>query len=418
MKPVTIAVIGGGSRGFGYAGIIAGMPERAQVVGVAEPRASYRELFAEKFAPAHVFADWREAAAAPRFADAVIIATQDAMHTEPAVTFAEKGYHVMLEKPMAPTEAECRRIVAAVKGKVIFAVGHVMRYTRYSQAMKRLLASGAIGEIVAIQHLEPLGFWHQAHSYVRGNWRNERESSPMLLAKSCHDVDWLRYMMGKRCLQVSSFGSLQHFKAENAPAGAADRCLDCQVDTCPYNAAKFYLGMVQKGELHWPVDVLTADPSEETVTQALREGPYGRCVYRCDNDVVDHQVVNMLFEGGSTASFTMTCFNKGSDRVTRVFGTHGEVYGDGTKIEHYDFLTDTTKEVDLDTGDHTAAGGHGGGDGGLLGAFIDAVATGDPNKILSGPDETLETHLMVFAAERARHEGTVVDVVVGETSVK
>ena len=415
MKQVSILIVGAGSRGNCYADIAAGMPERAKVVGVAEPRESYRTSFLAKHPvePQNVFTDWRQAAELPRFADAVVIATQDAMHVEPAVAFAEKGYHIMLEKPMAPNEADCRRIVAAVKDRVIFTVGHVMRYTLYSRAMKRLLQSGAIGDIVNIQHLEPVGFWHQAHSFVRGNWGNEAKSSPMLLAKSCHDLDWIRYMMGKPCVQVSSFGNLMHFRRENQPAGAADRCLDCAVEKgCPYSAARFYLGKVERGELGWPVDVLSINPTVETITEALRTGPYGRCAYACDNDVVDHQVVNMSFADGSTASFTMTAFNKGGDRVTRIFGTHGEVYGTGDKIEHHDFLTGETKGVDINAGGHTLAGGHGGGDGGLMESFIDAVAENDQGKILTGPDESLETHLMVFAAERARKEGRVADVVV------
>jgi len=416
MKQISVVIIGAGSRGGGYGDLIAGMPERAKVVGVAEPREAFRNLFLSKHQvePRHVFTDWRQAAELPRFADAVVIATQDAMHVEPAVAFAEKGYHVLLEKPMAPNEADCRRIVAAVNGKVIFAVGHVMRYTLYSRAMKRLLDSGAIGDIVSMQHLEPVGFWHQAHSFVRGNWGNEAKSSPMLLAKSCHDLDWIRYMMGKRCVQVSSFGSLKHFRKENQPAGAADRCLDCRVEAaCPYSAARFYLDKVEKGELGWPVDVLCANPTKETIIEALRTEPYGRCVYACDNDVVDHQVVNMSFDDGSTAAFTMTAFNRGYDRVTRIFGTHGEVYGAGDKIEHYDFLTGATKLVDINAGEHTLAGGHGGGDGGLMDSFITAIAENDQSKILSGPEESLETHLMVFAAERARREGIVVNVEVG-----
>jgi predicted dehydrogenase len=420
MKQVSVLIIGAGSRGGGYADLIAGMPERARVAGVAEPREEFRSKFLAEHAvePQQVFTDWRQAAERPRFADAVVIATQDAMHVEPAVAFAEKGYHVLLEKPMAPNEADCRRIVAAVNGKVIFAVGHVMRYTLYSRAMKRLLDSGALGDIVSMQHLEPVGFWHQAHSFVRGSWGNEAESSPMLLAKSCHDLDWIRYMMGKRCMQVSSFGNLKHFRKENQPAGAADRCLDCGMEaTCPYSAARFYLGRVEQGKLGWPVDVLAANPTKESVTEALRTGQYGRCVYACDNDVVDHQVVNMSFEDGSSAAFTMTAFNRGYGRITRIFGTHGEVYGDGEKIEHYDFLTGATKLVDINAGDHTLAGGHGGGDGGLMDSFIAAIAENDQGKVLSGPEESLETHLMVFAAERARKEGRVVEVEISAVAI-
>ena len=233
MQPVTLLVVGAGGRGSGYSTFATMWPDRAKVVGVAEPREFYRQRLVKnhQIAPEHTFTDWRQAAAKPRFADAVLICTQDAMHADPAVAFAALGYHIMLEKPMAPNAADCRRIVAAVKqsGKM-FAVGHVMRYTHYTRTMKRLLTEGRIGQVVSIQHLEPVGFWHQAHSFVRGNWRNEAESSCMLLAKSCHDLDWLHYLMARPCTHVASFGSLFHFHQGAKPAGAADRCLDCRVE--------------------------------------------------------------------------------------------------------------------------------------------------------------------------------------------
>ena len=203
--------LGAGHRGRGYSSYALEHPDRAQVVGVAEPQAGRRRRLAEdhRIADRNVLTDWRQAAARERFADAVLICTQDAMHAEPAVAFAAKGYAILLEKPMAPNEADCRRIVAAVEQhQVLFAVAHVMRYTRYTRQLKELLDAGRIGEIISIQHLEPVGYWHQAHSFVRGNWRNEAESSFMLLAKSCHDLDWMRHVMGCKLLRVSSFGSL------------------------------------------------------------------------------------------------------------------------------------------------------------------------------------------------------------------
>ena len=414
MKQVSLLIVGAGGRGTGYAGYASSFPEQAKVVGVAEPRDFYRQrLVDEHGIPSeNVFTDWRPAAERERFADAVVVATQDAMHTAPAVAFASKGYHLLLEKPMAPTAEECRHIVAAVKeAGIIFAVGHVMRYTRYTQKLKELVDSGLIGDIVSVQHLEPVGYWHQAHSFVRGNWRNEAESSPMLLAKSCHDLDWIRHIVGRPCVRVSSFGNLTHFRRERMPEGAADRCLDCGVEAnCPYSAKKIYLGRVAEGHTEWPVSVLAPVVTTESVTEALRSGPYGRCVYASDNDVVDHQVVNMLFEGGATASFTMTAFNPGGHRRTRLFGTHGELDGDGSTITHYDFLTDGIEVIDTEAADGSILGGHGGGDLHLMSGFVQAVGTGDPATVLSGPDETLETHLAVFAAETARRENRVVDV--------
>jgi predicted dehydrogenase len=258
-----------------------------------------------------------------------------------------------------------------------------------------------------VQHVEAVGDWHQAHSYVRGNWRREDESSPMLLSKSCHDLDWLRYVMGEPIHRVSSFGRLSCFNAEHAPEGAAERCLDCPVEPeCPYSAVKIYLTRARAGDFGWPVCVLAAESSAEAIRQALREGPYGRCVYRCDNDVVDHQVVDLEFGGGKTGTFMMTAFAAGGRR-TRLFGSHGEIHGDWRYIRLTRFLDDSTETIDTQAASETIRGGHGGGDGGLMDSFLAACYENDPSRILSGPAETLETHLAVFAAERARRRGTV-----------
>jgi predicted dehydrogenase len=412
MKPVELLIIGAGSRGKTYAKYAIEHPDLARVVGVAEPREFFRTSMAEKHqVPAeNVVEDWTELAARPKFADAVVIATSDALHLEPAIAFAEKGYAMLLEKPLAPDAESCKRIVeTAIEQNIIFAVGHVMRYTQYTQQLKALVASGLIGDVVSIQHLEPVGYWHYAHSFVRGNWHNEAASSFMLLAKSCHDLDWLRYIIGQRCVQVSSFGSLKHFRKEDKPveAGVATRCMDCAFETqCPYSAKRFYLNRLERNELGWPLDVITTEFTHEGVEAALNDGPYGKCVYENDNDVVDHQVVNLLYENGATASFTMIGTSRIRDRETILFGTRGELRGDGTKITHYDFLTEKTKEIDIEH----AAGGHGGGDFGLMSRFVEAVAKHDPSYILSGPAESLETHLTVFAAEQARRENRVLPV--------
>ncbi len=414
MAPVTLAVVGAGSRGTGYAGFAEQHPDQASVVAVAEPRDAYRDPLVARHSvsPDHAFTDWRDLAAAPKLADAVLICTQDAMHVEPAVAFADAGYHILLEKPMATDEDGCRQIVTAVRqAGVLFAVAHVTRYTPFTRRLKAIVDSGAIGDLVCLQRLEPVGYWHQAHSFVRGNWRNETESSLMLLAKSCHDLDWIRHIMGVPCRAVSSFGSLRHFRREAAPEGAADNCLDCSVESdCPYSAPRYYLEQLADGHMGWPLDVLTPEPTTATVTTALREGPYGRCVYGCDNDVVDNQVVNMEFEGSRSASFTMTAFTEAAGRRTELFGSRGHIRGDGRHLQVFDFLTDQTERIDTAAVDSSILGGHGGGDFGLMDGFVQAVRHDDSSHILSGPEETLETHLMVFAAERARHERRVVDV--------
>jgi predicted dehydrogenase len=231
----------------------------------------------------------------------------------------------------------------------------------------------------------------------------------MLLAKSCHDLDWIRHIMGVPCEEVSSFGSLYHFKASQKPAGAAARCLDCPVEPdCPYSAKRIYLSRLAKGNVNWPVNVLDPQPTEAGVLKALRTGPYGRCVYACDNDVVDHQVVNFRFQGGRSGSFTMTAFTESGHRQVRLFGTRGEITGDGEKIRIYDFLTEKSSVIDTNAGDASILGGH--GDFGLMSSFVSAVQNNDPALILSGPEESLESHLMVFAAEKARHENRIVPV--------
>ncbi|MBN2047125.1 MAG: Gfo/Idh/MocA family oxidoreductase [Anaerolineaceae bacterium] len=421
MEAVKVVIIGAGSRGQTYASYALDHPEKMRVVGVAEPRDYYREKMAvEHHIPAeNVYADWKELAARDRFADAVIIATQDAMHVEPAVAFAAKKYDMLLEKPMAPTREGCEQIIEAVKSNdILFGVCHVLRYTAYTRKLKELIDSGAIGEVISIDRVEPVGYWHMAHSFVRGNWRNEAESSFMLLAKSCHDLDWIHYIMGGKATAVSSFGSLKHFRVEEAPEGAAERCLDCPEaveSNCPYSAKKIYLKTcAANGFSGWPIDVLTADLSKEGVMKALEEGPYGRCVYHCDNDVVDHQVVNLEFEGGKTATFSMMAFTRMAQRTTRVFGTRGEIVGDGANLEVYDFLTDETTMYDTTTNLNDGQSGHGGGDFGLISTFIGAVAAQDRSLVLTGADETLASHLMVFSAEQARLEHRMIDLSMGE----
>ena len=417
-EPSKLIVLGCGSRGTGYAAFAEKHPERARVVAVAEPRDFYRNRVGDRCGVPEErrYHSWTEVAALPKFADAVLICMQDAMHAEPAIAFAKLGYNILLEKPMAPTAAECRSIVEAVKkADVTFAVCHVLRYTAFSRLLKKTLEKGGIGDLVSIQHLEPVRHWHQAHSFVRGNWRNEKESSFMLLAKCCHDLDWIRYMMNVPCEKIQSFGSLKHFTRANRPAGAADRCTDCPAGievNCPYSALKIYLrDRVFQGNCGWPTSVLTSDVTPEGVLKALREGPYGRCVYCCDNDVVDNQVVNFSFAGDRTGQMVMTAFCDELGRQTRIFGTRGAIRADSRIIHVTDFLTGREYDLDSETNDDgSILSGHGGGDYGLMDAFVRALETNDRSFILSGVDETLESHLMVFAAEESRRTGRVIDI--------
>ncbi|MHC4887186.1 MAG: Gfo/Idh/MocA family oxidoreductase [Planctomycetota bacterium] len=413
-KQVTLALVGAGSRGAeSYSPHVMDCDFDVRFTAVAEPREEYRERAIENFKIPResAFTTWEELVAQPRLADGVILTTQDSMHAEPAQALMRKGYHVMLEKPMATTEADCRAIIKTrQEAGVMLAVCHVMRYSDHAQKVKSLIENGLIGDITAIHHIEPVGYWHIAHSYVRGNWRREEEACPMLMAKSCHDLDILRYWVDAPCLRVSSFGGLGHFRAECRPEGAADRCLDCPSlieSGCPYSAVKIYL-RDRRGEAGWPNNVLTMDTSPEGITEALRTGPYGRCVYACDNDVVDRQVVNMEFEGGVTASFSMVGFTVAQERETWIMGTRGQLRSDARRVlEHTDFLTDRTVDLGVsEEGDATLATGHA-GDRTIVLNFIQAIAEDNPELLISSPEVSLESHLMAFAAETARKNHTV-----------
>ncbi|XP_064598725.1 putative oxidoreductase YteT [Liolophura sinensis] len=416
--PVTFVIIGAGSRGMTYSQYAKHYPDDMQIVGVADCRTLRAQRAQKTFniPDSHVFSDWRDVAAVEKFADAAIIATQDKDHKEPAVALAKKGYHILLEKPMATTEEDCLEIVSCCKeNSVLLAVCHVLKYTPQAMKIKELIDCGAIGQVVNIQHLEPIGFWHYGHSYVRGNWRREDESSFCLMTKSCHDLDLICYWMGRsKCVKVSSFGQLTHFTKEHKPEGAANRCLDCKVEKeCPYSAVKLYLNQVKQGNTHWPVDVVVDIPDIESVTEALRTGPYGRCVYDCDNDVVTHQVVNLQFDQGQTVSFTMVAFTESvCRREVKVHGTMGELTCKfGGPVYQYDFRTRKmiTHSPELSNAP-AGLSGHGGADYRTIRSFLKALQTGDSSLLSTGPEESLRSHLLVFAAEKARKENRVISL--------
>jgi predicted dehydrogenase len=409
MSRVGLVVVGAGLRAQVYAR--RAVQRGARIVAVAEPNQERRERFAVEFGVGAVFSDWR--GIDRKLADAAIIATPDRVHAEPAVALADLGYHLMLEKPMAPTEAEARRIAEAVeRNGVIFALCHVLRYTSYTQTIKAILDSGRIGTLISADHLEPVGWWHQAHAFVRGEWSDSRTSSPMLLAKSCHDIDWLMYLFDRPVSRVSSFGRLTHFRPESKPDGATARCLDCPVEpSCPYSAPRLYESCLGDPDREfWPLSAVTSDHTEQGVRKALREGPYGRCVYDSDNDVVDHQVVAMEFADGATCSFTMTAFTPFEQRKTRLFGSHGFVEGDGARLRIVDFRTGA--EETIGPGDSGGSGDigadHSDADHALTDAFLAAVATGDRERLRSDAQTSLAGHRVVWAAEEARETSTVV----------
>jgi predicted dehydrogenase len=301
----------------------------------------------------NTFKDWKELAQREKFADAVIIATQDQMHIEPAIAFANLKYNILLEKPIAITKEGCQQVIDAIlKNKVIFSTGHVLRYTPMTQTVKKIIKEKLLGDILNVQHLEPVEAVHYSHSYVRGNWNNTQKATFMLLAKSCHDIDWIHYILGEKCTKISSFGSLKHFNSKNKPKEASSRCLDCKVESqCPYSAKKIYLESVKQGKTGWPTDVIIENgdiPDIENVTESLKTTDYGRCVYDSDNNVVDNQVVIMEFESQATATFSMISTTKKQHRQTRIFGSLGQLEIDDADIKWTNFLTKETIQVEYE----------------------------------------------------------------------
>lgn len=412
MKPVTGILIGAGARGRIYAQYAKQYPDELQIVGVAEPKTDRRLMVCEEVGvdASAQYTSWEPLLEQPRMADAAIICTLDNQHIEPVLAALDKGYHVLLEKPMSNTEEECRIIAAAAnKAGKILSVCHVLRYTPFYRTLKDLIDSGETGEVTTISQIENVAYWHYAHSFVRGNWRSCLETSPMILQKSCHDMDILLWLMGRECKKAASFGSLRHFNKAHAPQGAPARCLDgCpHSQTCPYYAPKLYL----TGNTGWPVDMLTTDLTQEGIKNALYTGPYGRCVYYCDNDVVDRQTVILEFSGGSTASFTMTAFTTDSARQLKITGTKAQVTADmeTNVIWLHRFGEKEAVKIPVEIPVQTNNYGHGGGDFYLMRDFLQGVRSGGEEN-LSSARVSLQSHLICFAAERSRLQNIVVEL--------
>ena len=420
-KPVRVAIAGLGSRGLDtYAAYAKIFPEKMRITAVAEPRQERLLAAAAAYdVPSDLcFATAEEMLECEKLADVMFICTQDRQHYAQAAAAIKKGYHLLLEKPVSPDNSECAEIARLAKEyKRLVTVCHVLRYTPFYRELKRLLDAGTIGEVVTVQAIENVQYWHQAHSFVRGNWAREEETSPMILQKCCHDMDILLWLTGKRSRYVSSYGSLFHFRPENAPHNAALRCLDCVAgDTCPYNAVKIYLTNERTGVLHgktdWPANVLALRPDEDSIRRALREGPYGICVYKAGNDVVDHQVVNIELEDGSTVNFTMSAFTSRGGRTLKIMGTMGDIQADmetnlidvGVFGKEHEII-DVNKLAD-------DFSGHGGGDIRMVEELLDQVASGaEPGTGLTSIDRSVESHYLAMAAEYSRlHHGQSVSM--------
>lgn len=410
-KIYTVAIIGVGARGAdAYGWQIHDQKDRFNIVALCELRKDRLERFGKKFeVPAEgLFTDEEEFFKEKR-ADLLLVATQDKDHYGHCLKGFALGYDIMTEKPLTDNRQECQDLLLAQQKSGSKAlVCHVLRYAPAFLKAAEYIDDGKIGKLVCIDALERVGYWHQAHSYVRGNWKNTNAAAPMILAKCCHDLDLLQYYAKSKCTSISSVGDLVYFKEENAPAGATERCVDCpHKETCPYSAETIYIQIWKNRDCPvdiWPYNVLTTPPiTEEKLRQALKEGPYGQCVYRCDNNVVDHQLTQMTFENGVKANLTMTGFTAPGGRRYVFHGTLGELILDEAEqkitLWQYGKATEVTDISLLEDSGY----GHGGGDVFLIKKLYE-VLEGNATAATSF-EASIESHLMGICAEESRLQG-------------
>lgn len=401
-KQVSIVAIGAGNRTNKYLEYVKQHPDKAKLVGVVELNEIRRNKIAEKFClePSACFTDYHDFFRSSLKVDAVMICTPENMHYEPCMMAIEAGYHVLLEKPIAQTPEECIAIGEAARRKnVIVTVCHVLRYHPYFIKLKELACSGELGNIISINHRTAVGVDRAAHSFVRGPWRKESETNPMLISKCCHDIDFLLWLTKTRCRKLTSFGSLRWFKSTNAPEGSAHRCIDCQVESqCPFSAVDLY-----RIRRDWIAnfDVPQGKNIDEVIEEELKQGLYGRCIYHCDNDVVDHQIVSMEMESEVTINFSMDIFTLEDHRATQICLTEGEIEGDETQIKVRRFRGG--EETIYDFSDIKHKPFHAGADLDLMADFIEAIQT-EGKYLRTSIDLSVESHRICFEAERSRKE--------------
>ena len=400
--PVSIVAIGAGNRTSKYLEYVKRHPDRVRLVGVVELNDIRRQSVAERFGlePSQCYADYHDFFRNPVQADAVMICTPENRHFEPAMLAIEAGCHVLLEKPIAQTLEECQAIGEAARKKgVLVSVCHVLRYHPYFMKVKELVDSGELGHIISINHRTSVGVDRAAHGFVRGIWRSERLSNPMLMSKCCHDIDFLLWLTKTPCRKLTSFGSLRWFKSKNAPEGSAERCIDCRVESrCPFSAVDLY--QVRRDWIA-NFDVPEGKTIDDVIEDQLREGLYGRCVYHCDNDVVDHQIVSMEMESEVTINFSMDIFTLKDCRETHISLTEGEIDGDENRLRVRRFRGAEETVYDFSGLAHQPF--HAGADLAIVADFIDAIRTGRRDLVTS-IERSVESHRICFEAERSRKE--------------
>ena len=405
-RPVSIVAIGAGNRTNKYLEYVRRNPDKARLIGVVELNDLRRQKVAVEFGldASCCYTDYRDFFRSPLEADAVMICTPENMHFEPAMLAIEAGYHVLLEKPIAQTLEECLAIGEAARRKnVIVSVCHVLRYHPYFIKLKELACSGELGNIISINHCTSVGVDRATHSFVRGLWSREADTNPMLISKCCHDIDFLLWLTKTRCRKITSFGSLRWFRSKNAPEGSAERCVDCKVEAqCPLSAVDLY--RVRRDWIS-NFDIPQGKTIDQVIEDELREGKYGRCIYHCDNDVVDHQIVSMEMDSEVTINFSMDLFTLKDHRKTHICLTEGEIDGNETLLRVRRFRGGAETVYDFSNLSHQPF--HAGADLDIVADFIDAIHS-EEKYLRTSIDLSVESHRICFEAERSRKEQRMV----------
>lgn len=458
--PITAIIIGAGVRGLDVYGQYAlKNPDRIKIVAVAEPILEKRKKFQtlHNISDSRAYSTWEDVLhdSVGKIADVVFICTQDNIHFGPAKRAIELGYAILLEKPISPNIMECRELAnMSRKNQTLIQIGHVLRYTAFWKKIKEIIDSGKIGSIVHYDHSENIAYYHFGHSFVRGNWKNKSSSSPLILAKTCHDLDLMIWILGDQPLSVQSTGNLTFYKPENAPENSPIRCTDgcSHANVCPWYAPRLYL--YGKPVLHeiligpnkifrkianlvlnhrkmakklakifpalkhyidweeWPTTIITTDLSMEGRMKALREGPYGKCIFKTGNDVVDHQVSTFQFPSGATGTLTVHGLSDLEGREIRIFGSKGSVRGIFRRNYEEVVVTNFGEKPEIVHKSGLDINGHGGGDYGMMDAFTSLLLQEQTPKEAGYADigTAMESHYMAFAAEDARLSHETVDL--------
>lgn len=426
-KQITAVLVGAGNRANVYASVSFTFPEKLKVVGIVDPNPERREYMKNRFCvPEENCFDYVDALCKrEKFADVVINGTMDWLHVDTAIPVLEKGYDLLLEKPFAVNEEEMNRLREAARrnsSKVV--ICHVLRYTKFYRAIKEHILKGDIGDIVSIEMNEHVNYHHMSVSYVRGKWRSEEVCfAPMLLAKSCHDIDLMMWMMNHtKPVAVSSFGGDFQYGPDKKPEGAGNRCMvDCPYNNeCIYSAEKHYIDVLRWNQYVWEDDPQKINMSVEEKKERLKtDNPFGECLWNFDRGGnVDHQTLIVNFENGATGSFSMIGGAAKSERNIHIIGTKGEIKGvfesskyllrNMTPSESYAGFCE--QEFDLNvTGDMIGAkGGHGGGDENLVLDFVEYINGHEPSVSCTTLEDSVVSHHTVFCANESRKSGKTV----------